>query len=366
MSDPVRPDTACGRDSAAPIVRVEGLSKVFGDAEDRVRRRMRRGQSFAEAVANEGLAAPLDAVDLTVERGEIHVIMGLSGSGKSTLVRCINGLIAPTDGRVMVAGACVSSATPAALRELRQRHMSMVFQSFALLPHLSVTANVEFGLMLRGDETKQRRRRAAEVLDMVGLADWGERRVDELSGGMKQRIGLARALATDPDILIMDEPFSALDPLIRRSLQDELLRLQKELQKTIVFVTHDFGEALRIGSRILIMKAGRPVQTGTAAELFCDPCDEYVRAFTAHADFMHVITAGTLCRVIPEAADPPAADGARQAPRVDEDATLAQVLCAAHGADRIAVRRDGAPPRVLGTSHVLRHIGALYAERQES
>ena len=347
---------------APEVIRVEQLCKVFGLQEERVRRRVKSGEAFVEAVGAEGVVPPLSEVSLSIQQGEIYAIMGLSGSGKSTLVRCINGLVQPTLGRVTVEGTSIGDATPRALRELRQRRMSMVFQTFALLPHLTVAANVEFGLMLRKDDVAARRRRVEDVLAMVDLSAWKDRRVDELSGGMKQRVGLARALAPDPDILIMDEPFSALDPLIRRSLQDELLRLQKELKKTILFVTHDFDEATRIGSRILIMKAGRAVQVGTAAQLFGTPCDDYVRAFTAHADGMQLLTAGDLARDMPLAAEDSLPADATDALVFSSDTPLARMLPELRLGRMVSLEEpQGRGARLVRSERVLAFVGALYA-----
>lgn len=344
------------------VIRVEQLCKVFGPQEARVRQRVKTGQGFEDAASAEGVIPPLSEVNLSIRQGEIYAIMGLSGSGKSTLVRCINGLVQPTLGRVTVEGTSIGDASARALRELRQRRMSMVFQTFALLPHLSVAANVEFGLMLRRDDLAVRRRRVEEVLAMVDLSAWKDRRVDELSGGMKQRVGLARALAPDPDILIMDEPFSALDPLIRRSLQDELLRLQKELKKTIIFVTHDFDEATRIGSRILIMKAGRAVQVGTAAQLFGTPCDDYVRAFTAHADGMQLLTAGDLARDMPATAEDTAPADATNALVFSCDTPLARMLPELRLGRMVSLEAPhGRGTRLVRAERVLAFVGALYA-----
>jgi glycine betaine/proline transport system ATP-binding protein len=354
---------AVGIENEAPeVIRVEQLCKVFGAQEARVRKRVNAGQAFTEAVEAEGVVPPLNEVNLSIRQGEIYAIMGLSGSGKSTLVRCINGLVQPTSGRVMVEGASIGEAAPRALRELRQRRMSMVFQTFALLPHLTVAANVEFGLMLRQDEVSARRRRVEDVLAMVDLSAWKDRRVDELSGGMKQRVGLARALAPDPDILIMDEPFSALDPLIRRSLQDELLRLQKELKKTILFVTHDFDEAARIGTRILIMKAGRAVQVGTAAQLFGTPCDEYVRAFTAHADGMQLLTAGDLVRDMPATVEDTLPADATHALVFPSNTPLARMLPELRLGRMVSLEDpQGRSARLVRSERVLEFVGRLYA-----
>lgn len=362
-----REDGAATRHAPGPqdcIVRVEGLGKVFGRKEERVRSRLKQGAGLAAAAEAEGVVPALLDVDLEVAEGEIYVIMGLSGSGKSTLVRCVNGLVTPTQGRITVAGTSICDASASELRELRQRRMSMVFQSFALLPHLTVVGNVEFGLMLRGDDPAQRRRRVLDVLEKVGLAAWSERRVDELSGGMRQRVGLARALATDPDILIMDEPFSALDPLIRRSLQDELLKLQKDLRKTILFVTHDFDEATRLGSRVMIMKGGRPVQVGTAAELFTEPADDYVRAFTAHADCAALLRAGDVARAIPATADDALAKYASPSATFSWDTPLSDILGRLRLGEAVAIETGVAGEhRLLGAEQVLAYVSRLYAGR---
>lgn len=366
-ASPARQDgAAAARPPGRPdcIVRIEGLGKVFGRREERVRSRLKQGMGLAAAAEAEGVVPALLDVDLEVDQGEIYVIMGLSGSGKSTLVRCVNGLVTPTQGRIVVAGTSIRDASAAELRELRQRRMSMVFQSFALLPHLSVAGNVEFGLMLRGDDPATRRRRVLEVLEKVGLAAWSDRRCDELSGGMRQRVGLARALATDPDILIMDEPFSALDPLIRRSLQDELLKLQKDLRKTILFVTHDFDEATRLGSRVMIMKGGRPVQVGTAAELFTEPADDYVRAFTSHADCAALLRAGDLARAIPATADDALAQDAPPSASFSRDTPLSDMLGRLRLGETVAIETGAAGEhRVVSAERVLAYVGRLYAGR---
>jgi glycine betaine/proline transport system ATP-binding protein len=354
------------RASHQKFIEVEGLCKVFGRDEARVSRLIRRGHSFSDAITAEDVKAPLISVNLSVAKGEIFVIMGLSGSGKSTLIRCVNGLIHPTAGRVIVEGVSVAEAPMSVLRELRQRRMAMVFQNFALLPHMSVLSNVEFGLMLRKDPPSARRKRAEEVLEMVGLSAWKSRRVDELSGGMKQRVGLARALATDPDILLMDEPFSALDPIIRRSLQDELLRLQSDLRKTIVFVTHDFAEAARIGSRILIMKEGRAVQVGTALDLFSKPHDDYVRAFTAHVDRMQLVCAGDLIDGIPVASGESIEDVQRKT-NIEAAMPLAELVRHLRTGGHVSIgSRDGSGPRLMRVERVWEKISALYDSRSEA
>ena len=238
----------------------------------------------------------VDNANFTIQSGEIFVIMGLSGSGKSTIVRMLNRLIEPTAGKVIVDGNDVIQMSQEELVKFRLHHMSMVFQSFALMPHLSVLDNAAFGLELAKIEKKKRNDRAMKALEQVGLSGWENAFPSELSGGMQQRVGLARGLAVDPDILLMDEAFSALDPLIRTEMQDELLNLQEEQQRTIVFISHDLDEALRIGDRIAIMEGGRVVQVGAPEEILQNPADDYVRAFFRGVDPTNVISAGDIVR----------------------------------------------------------------------
>jgi len=348
------------------VVRVDHVSKVFGPAESKIRKQMKIGGNLEQALTTENAAAALREVSLVVEKGEIFAIMGLSGSGKSTLVRCVNGLISPTSGQIWIEGTAICGASARVMRMLRQRRMAMVFQNFALLPHMSVGENVAFGLMLRGESTDARRIRVDEVLELVGLADWRDRRIDELSGGMKQRIGLARALATNPDILIMDEPFSALDPLIRSSLQDELLRLQQELKKTILFVTHDFEEAIRLGNRILIMKDGQSVQVGTPAQLIRQPADAYVQAFTAHADRLAFLTMDALIEAFPCSPDDsreqePGASVLHLAPHTPMVDVLAGLQD--HGYVATTCTRSGRP-RLFPSRQVVQFVGGLYTAQR--
>jgi glycine betaine/proline transport system ATP-binding protein len=222
--------------------------------------------------------------------------MGLSGSGKSTLVRMINRLHDPTAGEIVVDGEDVLTMGAERLRELRRRKISMVFQHFGLLPHRRIVDNVAFGLEVQGMEREDRERKSVEVLEVVGLGGWAQHYPDELSGGMQQRVGLARALATDPEIMLFDEPFSALDPLIRRDMQDEVIRLQREVRKTMIFITHDLAEALKLGDRIAIMKDGRFVQVGTPEEVVAHPADDYVADFTKDVPRAHVLTARAIMR----------------------------------------------------------------------
>jgi glycine betaine/proline transport system ATP-binding protein len=231
-----------------------------------------------------------------VNTGEILVVMGLSGSGKSTLVRCINRLIEPTTGRVLVNGEDVTQLSQKELRHFRQKHFGMVFQNFALFPHRSVVRNVEYGLEVQGVDKAKRRDASMQALEQVGLKGWEDSMPDQLSGGMQQRVGLARALALDADIMLMDEAFSALDPLIRRDMQDELLDLQEKMQKTIVFISHDLDEAIKLGDRIVLMKDGFLVQEGTAEEILTNPANDYVARFVEGVDMSKVVTAETVMK----------------------------------------------------------------------
>jgi glycine betaine/proline transport system ATP-binding protein len=235
-------------------------------------------------------------VSFDVAPGSVFVVMGLSGSGKSTLVRCLSGLIEATAGHVLIDGEDMSAGSAEWLRNLRRDRVSMVFQHFGLLPHRRVLDNVAFGLEVQGKSKAERNKRAGEMLDLVGLSGLGDSYPDELSGGMQQRVGLARALANDPEILLFDEPFSALDPLIRRDMQDEVARLQRELKKTVVFITHDLQEALKLGDHIAIMRDGRFVQVDTPEAVVARPVDDYVRDFVRDVPRSHVLTAGGIMR----------------------------------------------------------------------
>jgi len=271
-------------------LRVEGLFKVFGRHPAQAVDRLRAGAGADEIRASGATPAVID-VDLAVEPGEIFVVMGLSGSGKSTLLRMLNGLLEPTAGTVHVGEDEITALSGKPLREVRQRRISMVFQHFALLPHRSVLDNAAYALEVRGVDRRTRQAAAREALTMVGLGGQAAKRPDELSGGMQQRVGLARALASEADVLLMDEAFSALDPLIRREMQDQLLELQARLGKTIVFITHDLNEAMRLGDRIAIMRDGRVVRLGTPESILNDPGDEYVERFLADVDRSRVFTA---------------------------------------------------------------------------
>lgn len=277
------------------IVRASHVYKVFGRHEQEVVERLKAGES-REDLAPLGTAAVIDA-SFEVEKGETFVVMGLSGSGKSTLIRTINGLWAPSDGEIRIGENVVSEMSDKQLRELRRDHVSMVFQHFALLPHLTVRENAAYGLRLQGKGDKSEQlEKANEWLHTVGLKGWGDKYPHQLSGGMQQRVGLARALAAETDILLMDEAFSALDPLIRREMQDELVELQSKIQKTIIFITHDLNEAMYLGDHIAVMRNGRIAQIGTSEQILSEPADDYVAEFVQDVDRTRVLTASTVMR----------------------------------------------------------------------
>ncbi|MGW8374942.1 glycine betaine/L-proline ABC transporter ATP-binding protein [Streptomyces sp. ODS28] len=274
-------------------LKAERLYKVFGKRAGDAVSRLEAGTERDELRAEGTTAAVVDA-SFEVEEGEIFVVMGLSGSGKSTLLRMLNGLLDPTSGRVSVDGQDLTALSPRALRQVRSQKISMVFQHFALFPHRSVLQNAAYGLEVQGVPRAEREERATRALELAGLKGWEKSWPDELSGGMQQRVGLARALATDAELLLMDESFSALDPLIRRDMQDQLIELQKELKKTIVFITHDLNEAMRLGDRIAVMRDGRIVQNGTAEDILVRPANDYVASFIQDVDRSRVLTAGAV------------------------------------------------------------------------
>ena len=268
--------------------------KIFGDDPERLMEPEWQEKSKDEIQEETGSVVALRNVSFDVQEGETFMVMGLSGSGKSTLVRCLIRLIEPTAGEVWVEGEDVTGFNQKQLIDLRRNKTAMVFQHFGLIPHLKVIDNVAWGLEIRGMDKASRYERAVDVLEKVGLAGWEEAYSGELSGGMQQRVGLARALASDPDILLMDEPFSALDPLIRRGLQDELIRLQEELHKTLVFITHDLEEALKLGDRIALMHGGEFIQVGTPEEIVSLPEDEYVGEFVRGISKTRVMGAASI------------------------------------------------------------------------
>lgn len=277
-------------------IRIEKLYKIFGDSPNRAIKLLAQGEDKANILEKTGMTVGVQDASFSVNSGEIFVVMGLSGSGKSTLVRMLNRLIEPTSGRVLVDGNDITAMQQDELVKFRLHNMSMVFQSFALMPHLTVLENAAFGLNLAGINKEKQKERALAALAQVGLSGWEDSYPKELSGGMQQRVGLARGLAVDPDILLMDEAFSALDPLIRTEMQDELLKLQKLDQRTIIFISHDLDEALRIGDRIAIMEGGRVVQVGTPEEILQNPADDYVKAFFRGVDPTSVISASDIVR----------------------------------------------------------------------
>ncbi|WP_376774302.1 quaternary amine ABC transporter ATP-binding protein [Rhizobium laguerreae] len=283
------------------LIDCQSLWKVFGGKSAAAMKSIKeRGLGKKEVLNEFNCVVGVSDASIEVRRGEIFCIMGLSGSGKSTLIRLLNKLIAPSSGKVLVKGRDLATLSPVDLRQMRAKNIGMVFQSVALLPHRTVLENAAFGLEVQGIPKPERNKTAAAALEKVGLADWVSRYPNELSGGMQQRVGLARALASDPEIILMDEPFSALDPLIRRQLQDEFRQLTKALGKSAVFITHDLDEAIRIGDRIAIMKDGVIIQTGTAEEIILNPADAYVAEFVAGISRLHLIKAHSVMRSVAE------------------------------------------------------------------
>lgn len=278
------------------VIEVRHVTKVFGPDPESVLPLIEQRWTKEKILRETKHTVGVDDVSFAVEPGEIFVIMGLSGSGKSTLVRLLNRLIEPTKGTIEVHGRDIVGLNAEELRRVRRESISMVFQKFALFPHRTVAENVEYGLEVQGWSKIKRRAKALEALRLVGLQEWADSLPSQLSGGMQQRVGLARALANDPDILLMDEAFSALDPLIRKDMQDELLELQEKMNKTIIFITHDLDEALRIGDRIALMKDGSIVQIGKPEEILMNPANEYVERFVEDVDLSKVLTASSVMR----------------------------------------------------------------------
>lgn len=282
----------------AEIIKAEHVNKVFGPSKDihRALSLLQEGTPRNLIRERTGCLIAVQDVSLQVQEGELFVLMGLSGSGKSTFLRCLNGIIPATSGTVTIAGTTLDPKNQGQLTQIRRQYMAMVFQHFGLLPHRTVWDNAGFGLEIQGQKPEQRAHAVQTALEQVGLKDWAKSTPRELSGGMQQRVGLARALATGAPIMLMDEPFSALDPLIRREMQDELLRLQRELGRTIVFVTHDLNEAMKLGDRIGIMREGVLVQVGTPEEILSHPADEYVEQFVEDIDRSRALSAGSIMR----------------------------------------------------------------------
>ena len=311
-----------GGNVSETALEARNIYKVFGRNPQQAVKRLKAGETRTE-VQDVGTAAVIDA-SFTVNRGEIFVIMGLSGSGKSTIIRMLNGLHDATAGSITIGGDAITGIPASRLRDIRRDRVSMVFQHFALLPHRTVAANVAYPLELKGVSKTERLRKADEILALVGLEGWGDKLPSELSGGMQQRVGIARALAADTDILLMDEAFSALDPLIRREMQEQLLELQQKLQKTIVFITHDLNEAMFLGDRIAVMRDGRIVQIGTPEDILTDPANDYVEQFVQDVDRARVLTAANVMER-PGSVSVTDAAGPRTALRTMRDARMAAV-----------------------------------------
>jgi glycine betaine/proline transport system ATP-binding protein len=282
------------------LIQIQDLDVVFSDSPKPALDLLDQGLSRDEIFKQTGLIVGVEKANLTVERGEICVLMGLSGSGKSSLLRCINGLNTVSRGKLLIehegAQVDIANCSAAQMKAMRTQRIAMVFQKFALMPWLTVAENVSLGLEMQGLPSGERKKRIDDKLELVGLSQWRDKRPDALSGGMQQRVGLARALAMDADILLMDEPFSALDPLIRQGLQDELLDLQRQLNMTIVFVSHDLDEALKLGNNIVIMKGGQIVQHSKPEDIVLNPANDYVRAFVAHTNPLNVLSGHSLMR----------------------------------------------------------------------
>lgn len=332
-----------------PKITCRHVWKIFGPNPSRIQAEITAGSSRHDIQAQTGHVVAVRDVSLEIYEGEIFVIMGLSGSGKSTLVRCLTRLIEPTDGEILLDGRDVVRMSKKELREVRRYQMSMVFQRFGLFPHRTVLENAAYGLEVRGVKKQARLSQAQKVLELVSLAEWANYYPRELSGGMQQRVGLARALAVDPEILLCDEPFSALDPLIRREMQEELLHLQQRLHKTIVFITHDFLEALRLGDRIAIMKDGEVVQLGTPADIVAHPVDDYVRAFTKDVPRGKILTAVSIMTPLNGLLVTP------DDPRVPASTTLEELIPLTAESNRplIVVNQDGEPIGQLDSTAVL-------------
>ncbi|HET7702916.1 MAG TPA: betaine/proline/choline family ABC transporter ATP-binding protein [Candidatus Limnocylindrales bacterium] len=365
-SDPTGPTpgtsggSATDRDGrpAEPTISVRHLWKVFGPAESRLAETstgIPSAESITSSVKSLGGTVAVSDVSFEVRPGEVFVVMGLSGSGKSTLVRCLTRLIEPTFGEIALDGEDIRRASPQRLRELRRRRFSMVFQNFGLLPHRRVLDNIAFGLELRGEPKASRLERAREMLGLVGLDGMAERYPDQLSGGQQQRVGLARALAGDPEVMLLDEPFSALDPLIRRDMQNEVIRLHRDLRKTMVFITHDLAEALKLGDHVMIMRDGRTVQIGRPDELVARPADDYVRDFVRDIPKSHVLTLRWVMRK-------PTPDDPVDGPVFPSSAVIRSVIHAAAGTEKpIRCVDEGRLVGVVDRAAILESIAGVEA-----
>jgi len=342
------------------IAALRNVWKIFGSRSTEALAAARDGgMSKAEVLKRFGCVVGVADASITVNRGEIFCIMGLSGSGKSTLLRHINRLLEPTAGQVLIEGEDILTKSDRELRAIRASRIGMVFQNFSLLPHRTVRENVALPLEVQGASLNVRFARAEAALQKVDLGGWGDRRPADLSGGMQQRVGLARALAADPAILLMDEPFSALDPLIRRQLQDQFVHLSRELGKTAVFITHDLDEAIRIGSRIAIMKDGSIIQTGTAEEIVADPQDDYIADFVANISRLHVVHAHRIMEPVDAyQARVPGSSALNGLARTRTDATIADLIDISAATDEpIAVTDgDGQVVGIVDKGRLLRSI----------
>ena len=338
------------------VFSVRNLWKVFGPKAGRIPGSPDAGLPVGELRRKTGCTAAVRDVSFDVKKGEVFVVMGLSGSGKSTLVRCLTRLIEPTSGKLSIDSEDVLAMDRSRLRELRRHRAAMVFQHFGLLPHRTVLDNVAYGLEIQGVGKAQRRAKATEIIEKVGLTGMENRRPSQLSGGQQQRVGLARALAVDPEVLLFDEPFSALDPLIRRDMQEEVIRLHHEEGRTMVFITHDLSEALRLGDRIALMRDGEIVQLGTPEEIVASPADDYVRDFVRDVPREQVITVRHAMRA-------PEGDEAETGPAIAPGATVAEAI--------EAVARAGSPARVMDQGRCLGIVdselllGVVAGTRQE-
>ena len=342
---------------SSPAIECQSVWKIFGHRpREALKLAQTQGIDKDELFRRTGCVIGVADVSFQVGRGEIFCVMGLSGSGKSTMVRHINRLIEPTGGSITIGGQDINALNKAGLRRMRAEKIGMVFQHMALLPHRTVWDNVSMGLELRGVDPVKRRKIAAEKLALVGLDGWGDRYPDELSGGMKQRVGLARAMAADPEILLMDEPFSALDPLIRRQLQTQFIELSKIFHKTTIFITHDLDEAIRLGDRIAIMKNGRIVQVGTPEDIVTNPKDEYVADFVAGISRVELVTARKVMRPL-SGLGPTARAELDNAPRASLGATLHELINLACESDKPIVIVDGeAEAGVVDTRALLQGV----------
>jgi len=336
---------------------IRHLYKVFGPNPHGAISKLKSGATRDQILAENGQVVAVDNVSFSVGAGEMFVVMGLSGSGKSTLIRCINRLIEPSAGQILIDGEDLAAADAQSLRQARLHKVAMVFQHFALFPHRTVIENVEYGLKIRGMPKVVRRRKAYETLELVGLTDWAERLPDALSGGMRQRVGLARALAVEPQVLLMDEPFGALDPLIRGELQHELVQIQKRLKTAIIFITHDINEALLLGKRIAVMRNGRFIQVGSGDDIVRRPTDDYVAAFGRDVDRLRCFTAASVMRPTTLLSADPAEVGHFSGQTVPANTRLVSLLAHCRSGKPVAVVDEAG--KLCGIVNYADILGAL-------